>query len=102
VIEILKTDTFAKWLKKLKSQKTQAAISDHIKRMSRGNLGETRSVGAGIFEKKINYAGGFRLYYFFQLEKQIILLCGGDKSTQQADIRQAKIIKTCLSAGRKV
>jgi putative addiction module killer protein len=81
---------------KLKDKKTRAIITDHIARMRNGNLGVTRSVGAGVFEKKINYAQGLRLYYFFQQEDLIILLCGGDKSTQQADISRAKEIKKGL------
>jgi putative addiction module killer protein len=96
VFEIIQTDVFGKWLHSLKSRQAQGRIADHIKRMSDGNLTNTRHVGDGIFEKKINYAGGYRLYYFIQIKKQIILLCGGTKSTQQKNIKQAKIIKEGL------
>jgi putative addiction module killer protein len=97
MIEVVKTDVFEQWLKKLKSQAAKSKITEHLYRMMNGNLGNTRSVGDGVFEKKINYAGGFRLYYFSKLEDQVILLCGGDKSTQQSDIRKAKEIKKGLS-----
>ena len=95
-IEVIKTDLFDKWLAKLKNGEARSKVTDHIYRMMNGNLGNTKSVGNGIFEKKINYAGGYRLYYFFKLENQIILLCGGDKSTQQKDIDKAKQIKKGL------
>jgi putative addiction module killer protein len=96
VIEIIKTNVFEQWLRRLKNKKTRIKIGNHIGRMRTENLGDVRSVGAGIYEKKINYAGGFRLYYFFKLKNQIILLCGGNKSTQQKDIKQAKQIKKGL------
>ena len=95
-LEILKTDIFDKWLTKVESQQTKAIIVDHITRMKGGNLGNTRSVGKRVFEKKINYARGFRLYYFFKKENTIILLNGGDKSTQSTDIEKAKNIKKNL------
>jgi putative addiction module killer protein len=101
VFEVIKTDIFDKWLRKLKNSQSRRKITDHVYRMTYGNLGNTRNVGDGIFEKKINYAGGYRLYYFFKTQNQIIILCGGDKSTQQNDINQAKKIKTCLLADRK-
>ena len=96
MFKTIETDIFTKWFEKLKSQKTQSIITDHIFRMMQGNLGDTRNVGEGVFEKKINYAAGFRLYYFFKEERLIVLLCGGDKSTQQKDIKQAIKIKKGL------
>ena len=96
MIRISFTTTFEKWLNKLKDRKAKALINQHLDRIVIGNLGNTRFVGDGIFEKKINYAGGYRLYYFLNGEDWIILLCGGDKSTQQKDIELAKKIKKGL------
>jgi putative addiction module killer protein len=96
MIKVIQTDIFAKWLDKLKNVKTQGIIADHLDRMKEGNLGNTRNVGEGVFEKKINFAKGLRLYYYFVNEGKIILLCGGDKSTQPKDIAKAKKIKKGL------
>lgn len=91
--EIIQTNIFANWLKKIKDQTSKAKITENIYRMINGNFGNTRSIGNGIFEKKINYANGFRIYYFLQLKNKVLLLCGGNKSSQQKDIKLAKKIK---------
>lgn len=91
-MEILKTDSFDKWLKKLKDKKAKAIIQININRLIEENIGKTRSLGEGIHEKKINYGPGYRLYFINHNQSIIVLLCGGDKSTQQSDIKQAKII----------
>ncbi len=91
-MEILKTDSFDKWLKKLKDKKAKAIIQVSINRLIEENIGKTRSLGEGIHEKKINYGPGYRLYFINHNQSIIVLLCGGNKSTQQSDIKQAKII----------
>jgi len=91
-MEILKTDIFDKWLKKLKDKKAKAIIQVNINRLIEEKIGKVRSVGSGIHEKKINYEPGYRIYFINHNKKLIILLCAGDKSTQQNDIKQAKII----------
>ena len=96
VIRVDKTEYFEKWFRKLKDRQTKTIIVTHIKRMEMGNLGVVRSVGQGVYEKKINHAGGFRLYYIQRGETWILLLCGGDKSTQQADIKLAHELKKGL------
>jgi len=88
-----KTTAFVKWFNKLRDRRTKSIILDHIDRMEEGKMGDTKSVGSGVFEKKINYGAGYRLYYFQKGKSWIILLCGGDKGTQQADIAQAKQLK---------
>lgn len=81
---------FEKWLKSIKDKKTQAIIDNRLRKVRLGNLGDYKSVGEGVFELRIDYGSGYRIY-FGQLGKIIILLLsGGDKSTQQRDIRQAK------------
>ena len=95
-IQVQKTNYFNKWLTKLKDCKTKAIILTHIKRIENDNLGTVRSVGQGVYEKKINYGPGYRLYYIQRNETLILLLCGGDKSSQEKDIKLAQEIKKGL------
>ncbi|MDR2590154.1 MAG: type II toxin-antitoxin system RelE/ParE family toxin [Oscillospiraceae bacterium] len=85
-----KTNIFVEWIKKLKDRKARAIILNHIDNMEEGKLGVFVSVGSGVFEKKINYGPGYRLYYVKHGGNIILLLCGGDKPTQQNDIIQAQ------------
>jgi putative addiction module killer protein len=81
---------FDEWLDSLRDRKAKAKIRARLDRVEDGNLGEYKSVGDGIFELKIDYASGYRIY-FAQVGKIIILLlCGGNKSTQEQDINKAK------------
>jgi putative addiction module killer protein len=84
------TVPFAEWFESLKDLKTQAKIISRLNRVAAGNLGDYRSVGGGVFEIRIHYGAGFRIY-FSQIGMTIVLLlCGGDKSTQGQDILKAK------------
>ena len=90
---IEKTVEFDKWLRKLKDFRAKAKILFRIQRIeSDGHFGECKPVGDGIRELKINYAKGYRVYFNEKNGKIIILLIGGDKSTQQKDIEAAKEI----------
>ena len=81
---------FDEWYDALRDMKAQYKIDARIERITLGNLGDYRSVGEGVCELRINYGPGYRVY-FGQIESTIVLLlCGGDKSTQPQDIRQAK------------
>jgi putative addiction module killer protein len=81
---------FSLWLDSLKDQTARARIKKRLDRLELGNLGDYQSVGAGVFELRIDYGSGYRVY-FAQVGKLIILLlCGGDKSTQVQDILKAK------------
>jgi len=93
MINIITTDVFNKWLINLNDRRAKAIILNHIDRMEDGNFGITKSVGDGVYEKKIDYGPGYRLYYCQTENAWILLLCGGDKSTQQADINKAKKIR---------
>jgi putative addiction module killer protein len=84
------TDEFDSWLENIRDSKTQKVIVKRVRSMSLGLLGETRSLADGLFEAKIRYGPGFRLYFVNKGTKIIILLCGGDKSTQRQDIKRAK------------
>ena len=84
------TVPFVSWLDSLPNREARAKIKQRLDRFALGNLGDCRFVGEGVFELKIDYGPGYRVY-FAQFEKLIILLlCGGDKSTQHRDILQAK------------
>lgn len=90
---IEKTDEFDKWLRKLKDLRAKAKILFRIQRIEMDeHFGDCKPVGNGIRELKINYAKGYRVYFKESDEKIIILLMGGDKSTQQRDIEKAKEI----------
>ena len=90
---IEKTVAFDKWLRKLKDLRAKAKILFRIQKIeSDGHFGDCEPVGDGVFELKINYAKGYRIYFNEKDGKIIILLIGGDKSTQQKDIEKAKDI----------
>jgi putative addiction module killer protein len=84
------TDTFKKWLTKLRDQKAKAIITARLHRVSAGLLGDVLSIGEGISELRIHYGPGYRLYFKERAGQLIILLCGGDKSSQERDIILAK------------
>ena len=90
---IEKTAEFDKWLKKLNDLRAKAKILFRIQKLeNEGHFGDCKPVGNGISELKINYAKGYRIYFKEMDGKIIILLIGGDKSTQQKDIEKAKKI----------
>ena len=90
---IEKTIEFDKWLRKLKDLRAKAKILFRIQKIeSDGHFGDCKPVGDGIRELKINYAKGYRVYFKEKDGKIIILLIGGDKSSQQRDIEKAKEI----------
>lgn len=93
MIELLQTDEFAKWLKRLKDVSARARINVRLKRISlTGNLGDTKPVGDGVWELKVDYGPGYRVYYSRRGREILLLLIGGDKSSQQKDIDKAKKI----------
>lgn len=94
--QIIKTAYFEKWQKGLKDTKAKAKIEVRIRRMETGILGDIKPVGEGVSETRIHYGPGYRLYFCQRGEVVIVLLCGGDKSTQSKDIERAKEIKKCL------
>jgi putative addiction module killer protein len=88
--EILRTGAFKKWFKKLKDVIGKALITRRIDRLSEGNPGDWGPVGDGLFEMRIHYGPGYRVYFKDTGTEIIVLLCGGGKSTQKADIAKAK------------
>ena len=94
MLEIIKSDTFDIWLRSLRDRQAKARIEVRIRRLSLDNPGQYRSLKNGINELKIDYGPGYRVYYTFRNQTLVLLLCGGDKSTQDQDIKTAlRILK---------
>jgi putative addiction module killer protein len=92
MIEIIKSDTFDSWLQNLRDIRARARILARIDRLAQGNPGDVKPVGEGISEMRIDYGPGYRIYFIKQGLIVAILLCGGDKSSQDSDIKIAKAI----------
>ena len=90
--DIRRSSVFIKWLARLRDDRAVARILERIKRLAEGNPGDVKPAGEGISEMRIDYGSGYRVYYKDTGKEIILLLCGGDKSTQQADIANAKNI----------
>ncbi len=90
--EIEMTGVFDEWLKKLKDKGAVNRILARIYRMEHGNLGDVKPVGENLFEARLFFGPGYRLYYTLRGQTIILLLCGGDKSTQAKDIEKAQRI----------
>ena len=89
MIEIRKTGLFAHWLDELRDIRARARIQARIERLAAGNPGDAEPVGEGVSELRINYGPGYRVYFKQRGRELIILLAGGDKSTQARDIKTA-------------
>ena len=88
--EIRKTDVFDKWLRKLRDRRAVLSIFNRIDRVKLSNFGDVKPVGEGVSEMRIFVGKGYRIYFVTREQKIIVLLCGGDKSTQEKDIQKAK------------
>jgi putative addiction module killer protein len=86
---ILRTETFDKWLRKLKDARGKARIIDRIRSAERGNFSDYHAVGKGIWEMRIHFGPGYRVYYSHIGPEVFILLCGGAKRNQKRDIAKA-------------
>ena len=91
-MEITYTEVFERWLKGLRDQRAKASILSRIERIEDGNFGDHRSVGGGVSELRISVGQGYQVYYTTRQATAVILLCGGDKSRQTQNIRQAQQI----------
>jgi len=89
---VRQTEAFADWLTGLRDRRARARILDRIVRIGGGNLGDVAPVGEGVSEARVHYGPGYRLYFIRRGEELIVLLCGGDKSTQARDIERAKTL----------
>ena len=88
--EVVKSDRFIRWLARLRDRRVQAQILVRIDRVEEGNFGDHRSVGGGVSELRVNIGQGYRIYYTIRQQRVVFLLSGGDKSSQQQDIRLAQ------------
>lgn len=100
MVEIKQTETFKKWRMQLKDARALGLIASRLDRLSFGHAGDVEYVGDGISELRIHYGPGYRIYFHRRDNTIIILLCGGDKSTQVKDIRTAKRLANELNASR--
>ena len=89
MVEIRKTKLFAKWIDNLRDVQAKARVLVRIERFASGNAGDVKPVGEGISEMRIDYGPGYRVYFIKRGNELIILLAGGDKSSQTADIKVA-------------
>lgn len=90
MIEIKQTETFRKWRERLKDERARVLIASRLDRLAFGHKGDVVPVGQGISELRIHYGPGYRIYFQKQGNSIIVLLCGGDKNSQEKDIKTAK------------
>ncbi|AYG59787.1 type II toxin-antitoxin system RelE/ParE family toxin [Rhizobium jaguaris] len=92
MLRILQTVTYQRWERRLRDERARAAIAARLSRLAFGLMGDIRPVGDGVSEMRIHYGPGYRVYFVQRGGEIIILLCGGDKSSQARDIEQAKML----------
>ena len=91
-MEIFYTEIFGKWLRRIRDPRAKAAIVSRIERIEDGNFGDRKAVGGGASELRIDVGKGYRIYYTIRRQTVMVLLCGGDKSSQQRDVHHARQI----------
>ena len=89
MLEIRETQVYARWFSNLRDRRAKARIDTRIRRLSLGNPGDVKPVGAGVSELRLDYGPGYRIYFIQRGSAVIVLLAGGDKRTQTRDIKQA-------------
>lgn len=94
-VEVRQTDVYARWFGRLRDRQARARIDIRIRRLALGNPGDVRPVGEGVSELRISYGPGYRVYFVRRGQSLVILLAGGDKSSQARDITRAR----CLARG---
>ena len=97
MLELKQTEVFQKWRLRLKDERARAIIASHLDRLAYGHAGDVAPVGQGISELRIHYGPGYRIYFQRRGRTILVLLCGGDKSTQAKDIKIAKRLANELS-----
>jgi putative addiction module killer protein len=89
-IEVRQTDVFADWFAGLRDREARARITVRIRRLSLGNPGDVKPVGGGVSEMRIDYGPGYRVYFVRRGKTIVVLLCGGDKRSQDRDTERAR------------
>ncbi len=90
MVEIRRTRDFTDWIDGLRDERARAVIGRRINRMARGVMGDVKPVGSGVSEARIDHGPGYRFYFIQRGAEVVILLCGGDKSSQKRDILRAR------------
>ena len=90
MVEVLRTDEFDEWIRKLKDRAGRLRILKRIDRLANGNPGDVKPVGNGVSDLRLDVGPGYRVYYLQDGDVLILLLCGGDKATQRNDIDKAQ------------
>jgi putative addiction module killer protein len=101
VFQIRETMDFANWFEGLRDRKASAKIVDRIRRAGDGNFGDVKHAGGGLSELRIDHGPGYRVYLSQRGSELVVLLCGGDKRTQDRDIKYAKQLKAELDRDTK-
>jgi putative addiction module killer protein len=90
--EVRQTDLFRKWFAALRDVNAKRRIAQRIVRLQSGLMGDVKPVGDGVSELRVDYGPGYRLYFVTRGAEVVVLVCGGDKHTQERDIRSAKLM----------
>lgn len=90
MVEVRQTEPFMEWLENLRDRKAAAKIAARLARLELGNFGDAEPVGEGVTELRIHFGPGYRVYVVQRGEVLVVVLCGGDKSSQDRDIKRAK------------
>lgn len=96
-MQVLKLETFDSWLRSLRDTEGRARILVRLKRVADGNFGDVKSVGEGVSELRFDFGPGYRVYFAAPNELSIVLLCGGDKDSQERDIARAKRLAATIA-----
>jgi putative addiction module killer protein len=96
-MKIRESSVYKKWIKNLRDERARYRINARIERLKQGNPGDVKPAGEGVSEMRIDYGTGYRVYFKNTGKEIIILLCGGDKATQDEDIKQAKKIAAAFN-----
>jgi putative addiction module killer protein len=96
MFQVIETPGFAVWIRNLRDNGVQARIGARLERLAYGHMGDAKTVGDGISELRIHIGPGYRVYFTRRGERIILLLCGGDKSSQRRDIARARLMARTL------
>jgi putative addiction module killer protein len=92
MLEVRQTSVYSEWFADIRDRTAMARIDIRVRRLSLGNPGDVKPVGEGVSELRVDHGPGYRVYFIQKADVYIVLLAGGDKSTQEYDIRKAKAL----------